>query len=249
MLKALIFDVDGTLAETERDGHRVAFNAAFRDLGLEWDWDEALYGQLLRVPGGRERIAHYIERHAPPIDCDIGEVRSVERLIKDIHAAKTAHYMGLVAGGQIKLRAPVAELIRSARRAGLRLAIATTTTRSNVTALLDHLMPKAREAFDPILTADEVPVKKPDPAIYRAALAKLKLHPDEVMAVEDSEAGVRAAQAAGLRVLHVPSVYFPDRVEGVTARLAGCGADDGAADCLIVRGLADLRAVEQAMVA
>ncbi|WP_034411992.1 HAD-IA family hydrolase [Derxia gummosa] len=249
MLKALIFDVDGTLAETERDGHRVAFNAAFRDAGLDWHWDEQLYGELLRVPGGRERIAHFIERHAPSLDCEWGEVRSIDQLVADLHRGKTAHYTALVAGGQVKLRPPVAELLRAARRAGLRLAIATTTTRANVTALLDHLLPKARDAFDVILTADEVPAKKPDPAIYREALARLRLAPHEAIAVEDSEAGARAALGAGLRVLHVPSVYFPQRVDGVTARLAGCGDDDPADDGLVVRGLADLRAVEQALAA
>ncbi|WP_085317456.1 HAD-IA family hydrolase [Derxia lacustris] len=249
MLKALIFDVDGTLAETERDGHRVAFNAAFRDVGLDWEWDEQLYGELLRVPGGRERIRHYIEHYAPPIECEFGEIRSIDRLIADIHGTKTAHYAGLVAGGQIKLRPPVAELLRAARRAGLRVAIATTTTRSNVTTLLEQLMPKARDAFSPIVTADEVAAKKPNPAVYLEALARLGLDADEVMAVEDSEAGVRAALAAGLRVLHTPSAYFPQRVDGVTARLAGCGPNDDAADCLVVAGLAELRAVEQAIAA
>jgi len=124
-LRALIFDVDGTLADTERDGHRLAFNAAFRDAGLDWDWDVGTYGRLLDVTGGKERMRHYVEHHRPAVlrTPDLGA------RIAALHAAKTRHYGELLATGALPLRPGVARLLLEARTAGLRLAIATTTTR------------------------------------------------------------------------------------------------------------------------
>ena len=131
-LQALIFDVDGTLADTERDGHRIAFNAAFAEAGMGWNWDAALYGELLAVTGGKERMRFYCERHDP----DFLKQADADERIKALHAAKTRHYVKLLEAGGIPLQPGVTRLLREAHAAGLRLAIATTTTPENVTALM-----------------------------------------------------------------------------------------------------------------
>src|SRR5262245_3349551 len=145
MLEALIFDVDGTLADTERDGHRVAYNAAFAEAGLDWDWTVSLYGELLAVPGGKERIRYYLER----CRSDLHPSADLDRSIADLHAIKTRHYTQLLRTGGIPLRPGVDRLLREARAAGMRLAIATTTTPVNVEALIDTTLgPRAHDWFE-----------------------------------------------------------------------------------------------------
>ncbi|MBS1144929.1 MAG: HAD-superfamily hydrolase subfamily variant 3 [Proteobacteria bacterium] len=202
--QAIIFDVDGTLADTERDGHRPAFNHAFADCGLDWHWDEALYGRLLAITGGKERIRHYAERHAP----DIAARPGFDSLVRDLHAAKTRHYLRLVDSGSLPLRPGVAALIQHARQRGLRLAIATTTTPENVTALLRATLgPDAPGWFAVIGAGDIVPAKKPAPDIYRWVLDRLALPAENCLAIEDSANGLRAALGAGLRCLITPNDY------------------------------------------
>lgn len=203
-LQALIFDVDGTLAETERDGHRPAFNAAFAECGLDWHWGETLYGELLAVTGGKERMRHYAERYAPEVDARA----DVDALIKRLHAAKTAHYVRLVGAGRLPLRPGVAELIAEARAAGIRLAIATTTSPENVGALLDaSLAPGSSHWFEVIGAGDVVAAKKPAPDIYRWVLDRLALPAGACLAIEDSENGLRAALGADLRCLVTVGEY------------------------------------------
>ena len=203
-LKALIFDVDGTLAETERDGHRPAFNAAFAEHGIDWIWDEALYGRLLDITGGKERMRYYAENWAP----DIAARPDFDALIKALHAAKTAHYVRRIDHGGLPLRPGIARLIGAARQAGLRLAIATTTSPQNVDALLRATLGAASPSwFDIIGAGDVVPAKKPAPDIYTWVLDRLGLPPEQCLAIEDSENGLHAALSAGLHCLITTNTY------------------------------------------
>lgn len=207
-LQALIFDVDGTLADTERDGHRPAFNRAFADAGLDWSWDPELYGELLAVTGGKERIRHYLERHRPEV---LARLPEVDDLIARLHAAKTRHYTTLLAERGVPFRHGVRRLIEEARAEGLRLAIATTTTPANVSALLSATLgPRAESWFEVIGAGDVVPAKKPAPDIYYYVLGRLDLPAGACLAFEDSENGLRAARAAGLRTVVTPTDYSRD---------------------------------------
>ncbi len=205
-LQAILFDVDGTLADTERDGHRVAFNRAFADAGLGWVWDESLYGELLAVTGGKERIRHYVEQWGPPLPERTGS--DLTTFIAGLHAAKTRHFVELLAGGAIPLRPGVRRLLDEARQCGIRLAIATTTTPENVEQLLRcTLGAEAIDWFEVIAAGDVVPAKKPDPAIYTWALERMGLDPHGCVAIEDSRNGLRAALGADLPTLITVSPY------------------------------------------
>jgi HAD superfamily hydrolase (TIGR01509 family) len=216
-LQALIFDVDGTLADTERDGHRIAFNAAFAEAGLSWDWDAALYGELLAVTGGKERMRFFCERHDPAFL----QQPDADARIKALHAAKTKHYLALLDKGGIPMQPGVARLMREARAAGLRLAIATTTTPENVTALLPA---ELMAMFEIIGAGDMVPHKKPAPDIYLWVLEQLGLPASACLAFEDSANGLRASLAAGLPTLVTESEYTLDHdFSGAFAVLSDLG--------------------------
>lgn len=203
-LQALIFDVDGTLADTERDGHRVAFNAAFAEAGLNWRWDARLYGELLAVTGGKERMIYYAQRFAPELAAKPG----FDTLIRKLHTLKTQHYVHLVQAGGLPLRPGVAALIHAARDAGIRLAIATTTSPENVSALLHASLAHDAETWFAVIGAgDVVPAKKPAPDIYHWVLERLGLPAARCLAIEDSAHGLNAARGAGVPALVTENAY------------------------------------------
>jgi beta-phosphoglucomutase-like phosphatase (HAD superfamily) len=200
-LEALIFDVDGTLAETE-ELHRQAFNETFQAFGLDWNWDRDLYRDLLRVTGGRERITHFVDVYAPA-----GGASARDRL-REMHAEKTARYAALARTGDAAARPGVRRLIEEAHTAGLRLAIATTTSPGNVEPLLGAMIgPAALSWFSVVAAGDIVPAKKPAPDIYDYALRELRCAASGCVAFEDSQNGVLAASQAGIAVVATPSFY------------------------------------------
>jgi beta-phosphoglucomutase-like phosphatase (HAD superfamily) len=204
-LSGLIFDVDGTLADTE-SVHREAFNHAFSELGLDWHWDEALYTELLNISGGKERIAFYWAQVHPDVKALDGQ--AMQQTINSIHELKTAYYEAKVNGGGVVLRPGVLALIREAVAAGMRLAIATTTSPVNITALLSTAMgPDWQQSFVAIGDASTAPVKKPNPQVYLQMLAALQLQPQECLAFEDSGNGLQAATSAGLATIITPTRY------------------------------------------
>lgn len=203
-LQAVLFDVDGTLADTEQDGHRLAFNAAFKEFGLDWDWNIDLYGDLLQITGGKERIRHYIERFVPALLSK----SDLKDWIASIHKTKTKYFESLMETGRIPLRPGVARLIRELRHENIRLAIATTTTMENVTALLKSTLGEESIGwFDVIGAGDIVPLKKPAPDIYLWVMKQMSLSADQCIAVEDSENGLKSALAANLPALITVSGY------------------------------------------
>ncbi|MFN2309222.1 MAG: HAD family hydrolase [Gammaproteobacteria bacterium] len=205
-LRALLFDVDGTLAETE-EVHRQCFNTAFAEAGLDWHWSVDLYRELLAVTGGKERILHYLDTRRR----DFPRPADLDAFIAGLHQAKTRLYTETVAVGGVPLRPGVHRLLEQARAAGLRLAIATTTTPDNVTALLRaSLAPDAQDWFEVIAAGGVVPKKKPAPDIYCYALERLGLGPEACLAFEDSENGLISARAAGLKTLVTVSDYTQD---------------------------------------
>ena len=206
-LEALLFDVDGTLADTERDGHRVAFNQAFNEAGLDWDWSVDLYGKLLSITGGKERIRHYLDVY----NRDFKRPPNLDEFIAGLHQAKTRYYTDLLNQGSIPLRPGVERLLLSAREAGLRLAIATTTTPANVSALLKNTLgPDGESWFEVIAAGDIVPAKKPAPDIYFYAMEKMNLNPAQCLAFEDSANGIKATCDADLVTIITTNDYTRD---------------------------------------
>ncbi|MBF6056857.1 HAD family hydrolase [Thiomicrorhabdus heinhorstiae] len=206
-LEALLFDVDGTLADTERDGHRPAFNMAFEAAGLDWNWDEALYGELLAVTGGKERIKFYLEK----FNTDFEKPADFDEFVKGLHASKTEFYKQLMAEGKIPLRPGVERLINEARSKNVRMAVVTTTTPANVTALLTNTLGADSESwFEVIAAGDIVPAKKPAPDIYFWAMEKMNVKPEECIAFEDSDNGIKSSAAANVKTIITINEYTKD---------------------------------------
>ena len=204
-LNALIIDVDGTLADTER-AHMAAFNHAFEEMGMDWVWDEALYTELLNISGGKERILHYWKLANPDVKA-LDPLALADRIDR-IHALKTAAYEQAVNTGAVRLRPGVLKLMDEALKAGLQLAIATTTSPVNIAALMRHAIGDDwRMNFSAIGDASTAPIKKPHPQVYLQMLDALQLPPGQCLAFEDSSNGLRAATAAGLATLVTPNSF------------------------------------------
>jgi len=247
-LQALLFDVDGTLADTERDGHRVAFNRAFAEAGLDWDWDVPLYGKLLKVTGGKERIRFFLDE----FNRDFARPAGFDDFVAGLHKAKTRFYTAMLDEGAIPLRPGVLRILEEARAAGMRMAVATTTTPENVTALLRSTLGADGESwFELIAAGDIVPAKKPAPDIYVWAMEKMGLKPEQCAAFEDSDNGVKSVLAAGIRTLVVTvndytasqnfdgSTLVVDQLEAPMQVLAGDAGGAQRVDITLVRRLHD----------
>ncbi len=202
-LEALIFDVDGTLADTE-EAHRLAFNRAFEHFRLGWHWSQGAYRDLLETTGGKERIAAYLATQS----LSSAERKRLAEMIPAIHAEKTKAYGALVAEGAVPLRLGVARLLDEALAAGCRLAIASTTTAANVDALLGAALgPRGIEMFSVIACGDQVPAKKPAPDVYELVLHHLGVDAEQAVALEDSRNGLLAATRAGLWTVVTPNFW------------------------------------------
>jgi len=205
-MKAVLFDCDGVLVDTERDGHRVAFNKAFADSGLAIEWDEHTYGRLLQVAGGKERMRHFFDESGWPEG-----VSDRDAFIKDLHRRKTDAFMAMIEGGRLPLRPGVARLVDEVIREGLHLGVCSTSNERAVTLIVELLLGGERkQRFDLILAGDVVGRKKPDPEIYNLAKDRLGLPGERCVVIEDSRNGLLAAKAAGMRCVVTTNGYTAD---------------------------------------
>lgn len=205
-LKALIFDCDGVLVDTERDGHRVAFNKAFAKKGYNIEWDVELYKELLKVAGGKERMRHYFDQTRWPED-----VTDKDSLIKELHKLKTDLFMQIIESGELPLRPGAARLVDEAIAENVGLAVCSTANERAVNLVVEKLLGPGRKAkFDLILAGDVVSKKKPDPEIYNLALQQLDLKPNECVVIEDSRNGLLAAKTAGIYCVITTNSYTKD---------------------------------------
>lgn len=193
-MRALIFDCDGVLVDTERDGHRVAFNQAFARHHLDVVWSVELYGELLKTAGGKERMRAYFDRHGWP--ADIGDR---DELITRLHVLKTDLYLQIIESGQLPLRSGVRRLVDEAIAAGMQLAVCSTSTERAVQQVVEKMLgPERQKRFDAILAGDVVSKKKPNPEIYALAGERLGRRGEECVVVEDNRNGLLAAKGAGM---------------------------------------------------
>lgn len=214
MLKAIIFDCDGVLVDTERDGHRVAFNRAFAKMALPYEWSVDKYHELLQIAGGKERMRHFFN--------DVGwpdGVEDRETYIKELHKLKTEIFMQIIESGELSLRPGVARLVDEAIAEGITLAVGSTSNERAVNSIVNILLgAERRQHFAAILAGDIVSKKKPDPEIYNLALEKLRLKPRECIVIEDSRVGLLAAKAAGALCV-VTTNYYTEREDTSEADL------------------------------
>lgn len=222
-MKALIFDCDGVLVDTERDGHRVAFNQAFARQGLSVEWSVAEYAELVKVAGGKERMRHYFNENGWPEG-----VEDQDAFIKTLHADKTSLFMQIIESGELSLRPGVRRLVDEAIAEGMTLAVCSTSNERAVRGVVHTLLGSVREEkFSEILAGDVVSKKKPDPEIYNLAKERLGLRGEECVVVEDSRNGLLAAKGAGMHCIVTTSSYTGEEDFTEAGRVVPELGDDG----------------------
>ncbi len=220
-IKAVFFDQDGVIIDTERDGHRVSFNMTFKEFGFSDEWDVEYYHELLQVAGGKERMKQHwkTKGFSKPLTEE-----EIDSLVKDMHKRKTALFVELIETGKLPLRPGIHRFMKEAMDAGLKLAICTTSNEQAAKAITAG--PLSDIKFEVVLAGDVVEKKKPDPAIYNLALAKLGLKPDEVIVVEDSKNGLTAGKAAGAHVIVTTNHYTEKEDVSAADVIVSCLGDD-----------------------
>jgi HAD superfamily hydrolase (TIGR01509 family) len=201
-LKAIFWDQDGVIIDTEKDGHRVAFNKMFKAFGHDFEWDVDTYGALLEISGGKERMRHYFTQKGIMLE---GIPEQDAELLLTLHKKKTAIFVEMVESGILPLRAGVKRIMQEAMQAGLRLGVCTTANERSATAIAKGMLGDINLEF--VLAGDVVSKKKPDPEIYLLALEESGLSPDQCIVIEDSRNGILAAKAAGLRAVATTNIY------------------------------------------
>jgi HAD superfamily hydrolase (TIGR01509 family) len=234
-MQALIFDCDGVLVDTERDGHRRAFNQAFEEMGLDVDWDVKRYGELLQVAGGKERMRHHFETTGWPAQAGSDK----DAFIAELHQRKTAIFGDIIATGQLPLRPGVLRIVDAALAENIRLGVCTTSNPKSISGVLDLMGQDRKSRFELVLAGDIVSRKKPDPEIYELALEKLALPPGECLVIEDSRNGLLAAIGAGLPCMITTSTYTVDEDFSGAARVVP-ELGDPPGDCVTLEDLQSL---------
>jgi len=221
-IKALFFDMDGVIIDTERDGHRVAFNEAFKQFGYDFNWDEQRYHQLLQVAGGKERMRHYFREEN--FLTDLSDEEMTQHLI-ELHRCKTTIFLDMIAAGSLPLRPGVKRFMSEAMKRGLDICLCTTSAEKSARTVVETMLPEIE--FTHILAGDIVTKKKPDPAIYNLALQKTGRSPEECVVIEDSAIGVQAAAAAGIRVIATTNSYTEGEDLSAAAIIVTTLGDEG----------------------
>jgi HAD superfamily hydrolase (TIGR01509 family) len=227
-LKAIFFDMDGTIIDTEKDGHRVAFNEAFARLGINAEWDVAKYHQLLQIAGGKERMKFFFQEEGKNY-FPVGKL--IDDFVQQLHLLKTEIFVSLIESSKLPLRPGIKRLMQEANEKGILIGICTTSNEKAVKAIVNSLLTGIK--IDLILAGDIVAKKKPDPEIYLLALQKTGLAGDEVLVVEDSENGLIAGKAAGIKVLVTVNEYTKnENMTGADAVVTSLGDENEKAQVL-----------------
>jgi HAD superfamily hydrolase (TIGR01509 family) len=230
-IKAVFFDQDGVIIDTERDGHRVSFNMTFKEFGFTDEWSVEYYHELLQIAGGKERMKHHWQTKgfSKPLTEE-----EIDVLVKDMHKRKTALFVELIETGKLPLRPGIHRFMKEAMEAGLKIAVCTTSNEKAAKAITEGILSDIK--FEIVLAGDVVEKKKPDPEIYNLALSKLGLTPDEVFVVEDSKNGVKAAKASGANVIVTTNSYTEKEDVDAGDVIVSCLGDPDGAKATLRKG-------------